>query len=92
MYMEGGQLDSLVEENVAQPARDKWRRLCVEEHCGVVLAVCCSVLQCIAVCRSELQSVMCCSTIWDKWRRIYVEEHCGVVLAVCCSVQQCVAV
>ena len=43
------------------------------------IAVCCSVLQCVASCRSVLQCVVvCCSVL-----------QC---VAVCCSVLQCVAV
>jgi len=44
------------------------------------IAVCCSVLQCVAMCCNVLQCVaVCCSVL-----------QC--VVAVCCSVLQCVAV
>ena len=45
----------------------------------VELAVCCSVLQCVAVCCSVLQCVAVCSSVMQ-------------CVAVCCSVMQCVAV
>jgi len=57
-----------------------------------VVAVCCSVLQCMAVCCSVLQCVAVCA--------MCIHAACPVVccsvllqcVAVCCSVLQCVAV
>jgi len=53
----------------------------------VVVALCCSVLQCVAVCCSMCCSVLQCSVL-------AVAVCCRVLrnVAVCCSVLQCVAV
>jgi len=54
--------------------------------------VCCNVLQCVAVCYSELKYVAVLSG--DRPRALYVAVCCSVLqcVAVCCSVLQCVAV
>ena len=53
------------------------------------IAVCCSVLRCVAICCSGLQCVAICCSVMQ------CVAVCGSVLqcvAVCCSVLQCVAV
>jgi len=59
--------------------------VCVAVCCSVLqyVAVCCSMLQCVAVCYSVLQCVAVC-----------VAVCCSMLqyVAVCCSVLQCVAV
>ena len=53
---------------------------------GVLHAVCCSVLQCVAMTRSLLQRVTVQESGWTS------EFKLPWCVAVCCSVLQCVAV
>jgi len=55
-----------------------------------VLLVCCSVLQCVAVCYSCV--AVCCSVLQSVTRVLQCVAVCCRVLLVCCSVLQCVAV
>jgi len=63
-----------------------------------VLRLCCSVLQCVAVCCSALQmryQGLPCILLGQFARQLYVLRLCCSVLqcaAVCCGVLQCVAV
>ena len=85
--------DSLRTDSCQRCARSYLHRLlsgvCVAACCSVLLlqyvAVCCSVLQCVAVCFSVLQyAAMCCSVLQCA------AVCCGVLqyAAVCCSVLQ----
>ena len=53
--------------------------------------MCCSVLQCVAVCYSELKYAAVLSG--DRPRALYVAVRCSVLQSVaeCCRVLQCVA-
>jgi len=84
-------------------------RAFLHEHFGVPFVgstltyeVRCSVLQCVAVCRSVLQRVVLCHLVvrcvaaWFTWcgASQCVAVYCSVLqrVVVCCSVLQCVAV
>jgi len=71
-----------------------WTRSCVRIH--VIIEVCCSVLQCVAVFYSVLQCVaMCCNVLQCVavcWTRSCASTSSLRCVAVCCSVLQCVAV
>jgi len=56
---------------------------------GVANAVCCSVLQCVAVCCSAMQIYMYKGTEEPKGPPMVLQMQC---VAVCCGVMQCVAV
>ena len=70
--------------------------MCLLRKQHVSVAVCCSVLQCVAVWNSILQCVaVCCSVLQCVAACCSVSQCVGSVLqcvAVCCSVLQCVAV
>jgi len=57
-------------------------------------AVCCSVLQCVAVCAVVCYSVLQCGAVCCNIVRFYVDfQHCYCeCVAECCSALQCVAV
>ena len=60
------------------------------------VAVCCSELQCVAVCCSVLQCVaVCCSAYWYSYAMSHASlcaTGCVKCVAVCCSMLQRVAV
>jgi len=57
------------------------------------VVVCCSVLQCVAVCYIQCVAVCCSARYASDWRACHcVAVCCSVLHSVCCSVLQCVAV
>ena len=67
-------------------ARMHTRMLALEGACDISAVVCCSVLQCVAVCCSVLQFVTRMHT-----RMLALKGACDISAVVCCSVLQCVA-